>query len=506
MHVTVFLDLHAAQSYSTICYGGTVEGWTEVDGTKVGTTSYERKSSNVDGCDSTTIMHVTVLPELQAVELYSTICYGGTVEGWTEVDGTKVGTTSYERKSSNVDGCDSTTIMYVTVLPAVEYAPAEEATICFGGSYSWRGQERTASANDTLRNALGCDSIIYTLNLTVLPETVTENEKLIICESDFPYSWRGQTLTTIGTYNAVDKFVGHDCDSVIYVLELKSYVMTLPDNVAMPIAVCDNPVDVTAATADIEDHIASTDLYAPNAEVTWYINGAVTNDPIKGGVTDVTVKYVITTDCGTIESEEFVVTVEAPTPENDVTMDKVLVVSKYENRIFLLHLKDFERRFEWTPTPEEVTWYKVVDEVDIVGVDGPTDNDILVGTGHAYNEPDGSIINPGEYYAVVIRATVEHPDECHTTMKSVILSSGAVTMTPELVSNVVAPEEDLRLINLNSDEITEVYVYNLAGELIDTYVVDHASEFIFDAAHASGYYMVDVKTANSKTTLRYIVK
>ena len=391
-----------------------------------------------------------------------------------------------------------------------------DTVICAGETITWIdgivynattiGKVYTAQYAGTI-----CDSIIATLNLTVLPETVTENEKLIICESEFPYSWRGQTLTTIGTYNAVDKFVGHDCDSVIYVLELQTYVMTLPDNVTMPIAVCDNPVDVTDATADIEDHIASTDLYAPNAEVTWYVynNGTWTimdSNPIKGGVTDVTVKYVITSDCDTIESDELVVTVEAPTPENDVDMDNVLIVSKYENRIFLLHLKDFETRFNWVPTPEEVTWYKVVNEIDIIGVDGPAGDDIFVGTGHAYNEPDGSTIKPGDYYAVIIRNTVEHPDDCHTTMKSVILSSGVVAMIPELVSNVVSPDENLKLINLSSEEITEVYVYNMTGELIETYVVEKDSEFIFNAAHVSGYYLIDVKTANAKTTLRYIVK
>ena len=398
----------------------------------------------------------------------------------------------------------------MTVLPATTVVTTD-TVICAGETITWIdgvvydattiGKVYTAQYAGTI-----CDSIIATLNLTVLPETVTENEKLIICESDFPYSWRGQTLTTIGTYNAVDKFVGHDCDSVIYVLELQTYVMTLPDNVAMPIAVCGNPVDVADATADIEEYIASVDLYAPNAEVTWYINGDVNNDPIKGGVIDVTVKYVITSDCGSIESEEFIVTVEAPTPENDVDMDNVLIVSKYENRIFLLHLNDFEARFGWSPTPEQVNWYKVVNEQDFVTSDGPTGDDILVGTGHAYNEPDGSTIKPGEYYAVIIRTEVENPDDCHTTMRSIILTSDAIALVPELVSNVVSPDENLKLINLSSEEITEVYVYNMTGELIETYVVEKDSEFIFNAAHVSGYYLIDVKTANAKTTLRYIVK
>ena len=455
-------------------------------------------------------------------------------------------------------GCDS--IIYtlnLTVLPDVVYEPAESATICFGESYTWRGKDYTESASDTLRNQLGCDSIIYTLNLTVnqpvatekivvtcgtytwngqdyttsgdytytttaangcdsvvtlhltiLPDAEIEKETLTICESEFPYEWRGQTLTAVGLYSGAEPYVGTTCDSVIYELTLQTYVMTLPANITMPIAVCGNPVDVTAATADIEAHIAAIDLYAPNAVITWYVNNAVmTNDPIKGGVTDVTVKYVITSDCGTIESEEFVVTVEAPTPENDEDMANIRVVSKYGDRIFLLDLNDFKERFDWTPEPELVSWYKVVGEVDLSSEIGTgADADIKVGTGHYYSTLDGSVIESGDYYAFIKLEEVVHPDDCHTTMRSLILSSAIETLSPQLVSNVVSSGDNLRLINLDADENTEVRVYNMMGELIDTYVVDQLSEFVFNAAHTAGYYLVEVRTANAKTTLRYIVK
>jgi hypothetical protein len=166
-------------------------------------------------------------------------------------------------------------------------------------------------------------------------------------------------------------------------------------------------------------------------------------------------------------------------------------------------LNDFEARFGWIPNPEEVTWYKVVGEVDTYGVAG---DDIVVGTGHSYNEPDGSTIQPGDYYALIIRTEVENPDDCHTVMRSLVLSSAVTTASPQLVANVVRPSDDLTLINLNAEEITEIYVYDMVGNLVDKYIVDQASEFVFDAARVSGYYLVEVQTANTKTTLRYIVK
>ena len=391
----------------------------------------------------------------------------------------------------------------------INQAVATEEIVVTCGTYSWNGQDYTTSGDYTYTTtaANGCDSVV-TLHLTILPDAEIEKETLTICESEFPYEWRGQTLTAVGPYSVAEQYVGTTCDSVIYELTLQTYVMTLPANITMPIAVCGNPVDVTAATADIEAHIAATDLYAPNAVITWYVNNAVmTNDLIKGGVTDVTVKYVITSDCGTIESEEFVVTVEAPTPENDEDMANIRVVSKYGDRIFLLDLNDFKERFDWTPEPELVSWYKVVGEVDLSSEIGTgADADIKVGTGHYYSTLDGSVIESGDYYAFIKLEEVVHPDDCHTTMRSLILSSAVETLSPQLVSNVVSSGDNLRLINLDADENTEVRVYNMMGELIDTYVVDQLSEFVFNAAHTAGYYLVEVRTANAKTTLRYIVK
>ncbi|MBR6520961.1 MAG: T9SS type A sorting domain-containing protein, partial [Paludibacteraceae bacterium] len=402
------------------------------------------------------------------------------------------------------NGCDSTTILHLTV----NYPVATEFDVTTCGVYTWNGNDYNASGDYTQNyiTVNGCDSVV-TLHLTILTDAVTETEELIICESEFPYVWRGETLTATGTYTVVEQYEGTGCDSVIHVLNLQIYVMTLPTNVTMPVAICGSSVDVVEATADIENHIATTNLYAPNAVVEWYIsnNGnwtLLTNDSIKGGLNDITLKYVITSDCGSIESEVFTVTIEVI--ENGVDVDDVLAISKYENRIFLLHLNDFVDNYGWTPSPDEVTWYKVVNDKD----QGILEDDVQVGTGHSYNELDGSVIKPGEYYALIVSNEMADPDDCdgQIIMRTITLSSSEEALSPRLLSNVVRPNDNLRLINLNSEEITEIFVYNMMGELIDTYMVDQASEFTFNANHVSGYYLIDVKTANNKTTLRYIVK
>ncbi|MBO5674246.1 MAG: hypothetical protein J6S09_08160, partial [Paludibacteraceae bacterium] len=68
-----------------------------------------------------------------------------------------------------IDCTKTIRVLNLTVLPDVVRESADNATVCYGESYNWRGADRSESVSDTIKNSLGCDSIIYTLNLTVLP-------------------------------------------------------------------------------------------------------------------------------------------------------------------------------------------------------------------------------------------------------------------------------------------------------------------------------------------------
>jgi hypothetical protein len=360
----------------------------------------------------------------------------------------------------------------------------------------------------TVKNVLGCDSIIYTLNVEVLPEATTEYEDMIVCEGDLPIVWRGQVCATVGTYTVVDTYANTGCDSVIHILNLQTYVLTTPAYVTTPVAVCGNPVDVTAATADIKAHIASESNYAPNATVTWYIqkNGAwvaLTEQLLKGTDESVSLKYVIASDCGEVSDTFDAIPVEMPTPANDVDMDNIQVVSKYDNRVLLLHLNAILATHGWIPEPEEVKWYRVVNELDTYGQ--PGDDEFTGITGHYFNYADASVM-AGQYYALIVHTTEGNAEECDTYMRTEVITCTINKVTPRLLSNVARPDDNLTLINLNPEMITEIRVYSTTGELMATYTADQVEEFIFKAAHVSGYYMVDVETEDNKVTLRYVVK
>jgi gliding motility-associated-like protein len=77
----------------------------------------------------------------------------------------------YRDTSTSVTGCDSMTVLTLTVISASS-TPISQA-ICSGASYVFKGQSLTTSGTyaDTLTNAGGCDSIVV-LTLDVEPQPV----------------------------------------------------------------------------------------------------------------------------------------------------------------------------------------------------------------------------------------------------------------------------------------------------------------------------------------------
>jgi hypothetical protein len=98
---------------------------------------------------------------------------------------------------------------------------------------------------------------------------------------------------------------------VSYELLLGIYTQDLPAEVTMPIVNIGKPIDVSAATADILTHIESDTWYAPNALITWMVKydaewELLSNISVDSTIKKLLLKYLVETDCGTIESDEMV--------------------------------------------------------------------------------------------------------------------------------------------------------------------------------------------------------
>lgn len=215
-------------------------------------------------------------------------------------------------------GRDSIEILHLTINQSV----TTEENIVTCDSYEWNGVVYTESGDYVFNTTTisGCDSVV-TLHLTILPEALVENEELVLCPSELPYEWYGQSLTKAGSYTATEQYTGMECDSVIHELTLNVYVQTLPASVTLPIVRAGKAINVEAPTAEINAHIAADSWYAPNAVVAWYIQSndtwsALTEEPVKAGISNIVLKYAVNSDCGSIESEVMNISVTTTAIEN----------------------------------------------------------------------------------------------------------------------------------------------------------------------------------------------
>lgn len=178
------------------------------------TESGEHHILNAEGC-ITEIIYVTIHP-IEDEVTSATICYGETFL-W-EVDGKEyTETTHVEIVKLNEYGCEITHILDLTV-SSEPVEIVEAATICYGEYYDWIDgyYNETGIYQTVIFNEYGCDSIIATLHLTVLPEVVeTVIEKSIYDGEE--YTWYDDVYTEEGEYSITLQDI-NGCDSVVTLL------------------------------------------------------------------------------------------------------------------------------------------------------------------------------------------------------------------------------------------------------------------------------------------------
>ena len=290
------------------------------------------------------------------------------------------------------------------------------------------------------------------------------------------FTWNGQKYTTSGDYPYTTT-ASNGCDSTVTL-----HLTILPE-------------------AKVEEEEMTL---CPGESITWHGLSISTaghyeaNDKFVGTACDSVIYQLIVT---------------IPDADNDATMDNLPAVSKYNNRILLLNLNEIKAMFNgWTPAQDSVVWFRVAGEQDAAYAAYATwkhlpnagDDEVLTPLGYYYNEPDGGTLQAGKYYALVLRPTELCDND--EIMRTVLLTCEADASGPRLVPNVVRADETLTLENLNPSDVNEIRVYSSAGQLVATYTAEQVSKFVFNAAHAAGYYLVDVETENNKVTLRYVVK
>ena len=154
---------------------------------------------------------------------------------WNGVTYTASGDYTFSTTAAN--GCDSIATLHLTVNNS--NTSDTYITLCFGDSITWNGMicDSTKTYVDTLINAAGCDSIAY-LHLTILPDVILEKDSATVCPSELPYLWHGDSLKASGLYYDTLRYT-LGCDSIIYEMNLK---VLKPDTVILTDTICDSIV------------------------------------------------------------------------------------------------------------------------------------------------------------------------------------------------------------------------------------------------------------------------
>ena len=197
MHITIN---HSTTGIETV---SACDSYTWHDSTYTASTLNSQFSTlNSVGCDSVTTLHLTISQSAITNE-YVTACDSYTWQGTTYTT-----STIDSIATANAYGCDSIAILHLTINNS--NTGIETVSAC--DSYTWHGTAYTASTSSptfTSTNAAGCDSVT-TLHLTVNHST-TATETVTACDS---YTWHGTTYTASTLNSQFSTLNSVGCDSV----------------------------------------------------------------------------------------------------------------------------------------------------------------------------------------------------------------------------------------------------------------------------------------------------
>ena len=198
------LPKNATTRTITLCYGGSV---TVGSHTYATSGTYNDTLTGVNTCDSIVTTNLTINPQNLTSQTI-TLCYGGSVNVGSH---TYTASGTYNDTLTGANTCDSIVTTNLTINP--QNLTSQTITLCFGQSITVgpHSYNKTATYNDTLSGANGCDSIVIT-NLNILPKNAT-TRTITLCYGG-SVTVGSHTYTASGTYN--DTLTGvNTCDSIV---------------------------------------------------------------------------------------------------------------------------------------------------------------------------------------------------------------------------------------------------------------------------------------------------
>ena len=346
------------------------------------------------------------------------------------------------------NGCDSIVTHTITIL---HHATGVDAVSgCAPVLYKGIDYLNDTIVLDTIAGGAenGCDSIV-TVTITVLKATAGDTAA-VVCDSIW---WYGTKLTASGDYDHT-LINAAGCDSILTLhLTINTAVMATPEIVN-----------------ECHEYKWHDSLYT--ASGTYYDT------------------LLTTAGCDSICTLQL--TLETPYVTN------LSILSKYGDRLLMINRNEINEMPGWSLDLENdmqfVSWFRE-----------STPADQFLGNGYYYTKPNGDVLDPGTYYAVVDIPASEGA-QCGAKGTTAKYTVSAAAPAPALVPTLAQPNEQIQVINLDPTTETIIRIYTADGLLQDSFSVSGEETFSFRAAGVSGFYLVELSIEGIKSSLRYIVK
>lgn len=294
------------------------------------------------------------------------------------------------------------------------------------------------------------------------------------------------------------------CDSVFH-YRIYSYFFALPEDLDLfaAVAICDTAVSVEAPQAQIDELMADP-LFAPNTVVTWQMFrgsqwNTLTADPIYDD--EVRIRVNITSDCGTLTSDEATLLVHKPTADNQTQYSSLPAEAMFGNRIVMINYRASREELGLDSiSPDSVRWYRVVGEPD--KIECTMCDDEFLATGYYYTTGEPLV---GRFYArLMYHESQSMP--CGAVARTRVVDCILQTSAPQLSPTIVRPRQTMNLSGIMPDAKVTVSVFSQLGELIERYSGTGATLTQIQAAASLGCYLVHIAYDDESTTFKYIVK
>ncbi|MBQ7531941.1 MAG: T9SS type A sorting domain-containing protein, partial [Paludibacteraceae bacterium] len=466
-------------------------------------------ASVLTGCDSLFYtLNLERQPAMQTQKDTLYICNGEPVV-WPFNQQTYTHGGIYNHTIPSAHGCDSIAGELRVVERTTDVQAPENISIYATQSYTWiNGVTYTkAGSYDYVVPFLdgNCDSIIYTLNLTVLDiaHTTVEITEIICPGETYESRVINERTQWSDTVRAIDPS-GALVDS-IYNYDIDVYEFTMPDGfMGFVVAACGLPVKVDSALTLLQMHIDSFYNYAKNATVAWSYredNGPWTaldgTTALNGQTENVTVRCKLSTDCGEKTQEQSYEVGKRATPETFTDYDLLPVIVKYNGTMLMVDVDAICSKFGWTNgveiTPEVVQWYQRVGKTDNLSYPDPNDpKDIPTNKWGYYYVPSNDL----DYYALIKGKLEVQEEDCGVWARTLVVEGASPI---QLNPNVSQGGASIAVTGTPQCYVT-------ISDMYGNQVMSHTSvSGSFKAPANAGTYFVTIESDNSVSHRTLIV-